>query len=374
MSNSIETKSKALIYEFKDDPAAIVPSNVQPKDTVRVGVTDSTFGMTRLDDTLCNGEAVFLRFDYTDHLHITHHCGAEMRIRVQKTRTGAKNRGDGKWFELKCWKCHSEYMPYRQVGDMDLSPPLSATASQQETKNAPIRLRNDVCGFNGLFYLAGYDQVVNAAQHPVSTVEDDRFGVLSTQLGLVKIQVDRHRHIGFVHELCGRPMRVKITHVTDSYDKDFVYVACRCKRFKEYNWLRKVVVIRPQNRAWEAERNKPAKEPATPIDWNDAVLEHDWGLEPTESHNCRVAVLGYIVRALRDLSGRIPFKKPRGDGLVTWYHPSKTLSPWVHCMFNNEDRIEVSVHEGHTLKKTCFDVEHRNDAVEFIRKTLTFMQ
>lgn len=355
-----ETKSKALTYEFKDDPA------LTNAPTIRVGVVTETFGMTRLDDTLCNGEAVFLRFDYTDHLHITHQCGAEMRLRVQKTKS-IDQRDGGQWLTLKCWQCHSVYMPYRQIGDMNLSEP-----SQQEKKEKtpPIRLRTDVCGFNGLFYLAGYDRAVNAAQHPVSTVEDDRFGVLPAQLGLVKIQVDRHRHIAFVHESCGRPMRVKITHVTDTYDKDFVWVKCHCKRFNRYNWLRKVVAILPRNREWEVQRNKPMKEPTTPIDWNDAVLEHECDLE-TKSRVCRISVLGYVVRALRDLRDVVPFEKPHGQDFVTWYRPSEIWSPWIHCSFNHKDQLEVSVHVESKIEATCFDIKHKNEAAEFIRETLT---
>lgn len=355
-------QAKALTYEFKDDPAAIVLSNVQTKDTVRVGVVDSVFGMTRLDDTLCNGEAIFLRFDYTDHLHITHQCGAEMRLRMQKTRGD-----DGKWLELKCWQCHSEYMPYRQIGDMDLSEP--SRREEKETK-APIRLRTDVCGFGGLFYLAGYDRVVNAAQHPVSTIEDDRFGKLATKEGIVKIQVDRHRHIAFVHESCGRPMQVKITHTIDTYDKDFVWVKCRCKRFKAYNWLRKVVAMLPRDREWEIQRNKPAKEPTTPIDWMDAVMEREWDPE-SKTPTPRSLIINWMILALRDLRHDAHKEKSYGGHKVTWYHPSEPWCPWIHCDTLEDDQLWVTVQTKNTAETTRFDFQHKNDAAKFIRQVLT---
>jgi len=356
------SKVKALTYEFKDDPAAIALSNAE---TVRVGVVDSTFGMTRLDDTLCNGEAIFLRFDYTDHLHITHQCGAEMRLNMRKKARVNRIEPEGQWLELKCWRCHSEYMPYRQIGDMNLSEP-----SKHEKKTPPIRLRTDVCGFNGLFYLAGYDRVVNAAQHPVSTVEDDRFGVLPTQIGIVKIQVDRHRHIAFVHESCGRKMGVKITHTTDTYTKDYIWVNCRCKRLRHYTWLRKVVAILPRNRDWEVERNKPVKEPATPIDWMDAVLEREWDPE-SKTPAPTSLMIRWVILALRDLRHDFHKEQSYNDRAVTWYRPSDSWRPWIYCNALCDSQLEVSVQTNDVLETTRFDFQHKNDAVEFIRKKLT---
>ncbi len=364
-----ETKSKALTYEFKDDPAAIVSSNVQTKDTVRVGVVDSTFGMTRLDDTLCNGEAVFLRFDYTDHLHITHQCGAEMRLNMRKKARANRLEREGQWLELKCWRCHSDYVPYRQIGDMDLSSPFSTTPSQQETKKPPIRLRNDVCGFNGLFHLAGYDRVVDAAQHPVSTIEDDRFGVLPTQIGIVKIQVDRNRHIAFVHEPCGRKMGVKVTHTTDTYTKDYIWVNCRCKRLRHFTWLRKVVAILPQNRDWEVQRNKPVKEPTTPIDWIDAVMEREWDPE-SKTPISKSLMIHAVVLALRDLRHDFPTEESYEGRVVTWYRPSELWRPWIQCSISDY-QFRVAVNANDVLEATCLDFKHKDDAIAFIRKTLT---
>lgn len=366
-------KPEALTYEFKDDPAAIASSNVQTKDAVRVGVVDSTFGMTRLDDTLCNGEAVFLRFDFTDHLHITHQCGAEMRLNMRKKARANRIEPEGRWLELRCRQCHSEYMPYRHVGDIDLSEPSDQERRINENKATPIRLRNDVCGFNGMFRLAGYDRVINAAQHPVSTVEDDRFDGIRSGKGIVNIQVDRHRHIAFVHRSCGRRMGVKITHVTDPYNKDFIWVTCRCKYLRRYSWLRKVVTILPGNQHQEILRNKPAKEPTTPIDWMDAVIEHEWDPE-SKTPIPTSLMIGWMILALRDLRHDFPRKKSNEGCVVTWCHPSKTWMPWIKCYARDDNQLEVSVHTTDTLETFRFDFEHKNDAAALIRRTLTSVQ
>ena len=361
-------KSKAFVYEFKTDPA-IPTVGEKASDTIRVGVVDEVFGMTRLDDTLCNGEAIFLRFDYTDHLHVTHQCGAEMRLNMRKGARENRLEREGQWLELKCCRCHSEYMPYRQIGDMNASPP-SLASDRQETKTPPIRLRTDVCGFGALFRLAGYDRVLNAAHHPVSIIEDDRFGVLPTQIGIVKIQVDRHRHIAFVHEPCGRKMGVKVTHTVDSYCKDYVWVNCRCKRLRHYVWLRKVVAMCPKDREREVQRNKPAKEPTTPIDWNHAVSTYYFDSESgiNEHHS---SIVGYVIRALRDLRDRVAFEVDRTTGYATWYRPLETRAPWVQCAINRDGLIEVPVHMKDRIKTHCFSVHHKDDAAAFIRQILT---
>lgn len=357
-------KSKALIYEFKTDPA--IPTADEDKEAkIRVGVVDEVFGMARLDDTLRNGEAIFLRFDYTDHLHVTHQCGAEMRLRMRKRARSNRIEQDGQWLELKCWRCHSDFVPYRQVSDMDLSP---KTPTRRE--KTPIRLRTDVCGFNALFRLAGYDRVIDASQHLVSTIEDDRFGISPTRIGIVKIQVDQHGHIAFVHEPCGRKMGVKVTHTVDSYAKDYIWVSCRCKRLRYYTWLRKVVTIRPQDREREVQRNKPTKEPTTPIDWNDAVSTYHFDAEPDakEHHS---SIVGYVVRALRDLRDRVAFEVDDTTGYATWYRHLETRNPWVQCTVNRDGLIEVPVHVKDRIKTHCFDVHHKDDAAAFIRQILT---
>lgn len=335
---------QAITYELKEDPAR--PGT---ESKICVGTKDCTYGMVRLDDWLMNGEPVFLRFDYTDHLHITHFCGAEMRMR----KTPKCNQ-----LELKCSVCHSKYEPYRHIGPID-----EDKSARPVPDPVPIRFRNDTHTFVPLMRLCGYDRVIRPV-HPVAIIEDDRFEASSPMLGNVQIKFDRHRVMSFVHASCGREMQVKITQVTDYYNKDFLFLRCRCNRFKTFQWIRKVVTELPENRDEQITRNTFNPTPTGPVDWLDAVTELGWTPGTTPSID---TMENYVVRAL--LKGE-KFPKPQVDyNQLVWYHPSRSWDKAVVCIIR-EDCYEIHPRVTEDREPRVFTFDERKEAVEWIRKYL----
>ena len=331
-------KPQATTYEFTTDPA--LPASTE--STIRVNTVDHEFGMVRLEDWLPSGEGVLLRFDYTDHLHITHSvCGGEMRLR--------KKRGSP-WLEVACCCCRGGFVPYRQV-----SSQLDDSETKVSTLPSPLHLRNDAVTFRPLLHLLGNDRVIRAT-HPVTTVEDDRF-VASDRAGKVLIKLDLHQQISFVHEPCGRAMNLRVTHRQDVYQKDFVELKCCCRAMKTWHWLRKVVTTLPSSREWQIEANMSGEPPSAPIDWLDAIQAYDFpGRQATES-----AVFSSIVRRLRHT------RPNRSQGhRAEWL---RGYQPTVTCgVETRDDKIAIDLYADGTHK--TFSAEQVPLVVETIQEIL----
>lgn len=231
--------------EFTDDPAKA------PVDSkVAVNCKDSEFGMVRVDDWLTDGTAVALFFDYTDHLYFIHECGGDMRLRKRRD-----------WLELSCNFCDCGYIPYRRVGKCDDGKGVEAKPPKNRP---PIRLRRDMTAFLSLMRLAGYSRRVHGA---TVIVHDDALFRYGPHLD-VSIRLDDRQNISFIHSACGRHLSVTVKHCQDTYNKDFLYLRCRCRYWDKSMWIRKVVTDKRDTREWLLQRSKPVPEPT---DWRTAL-------------------------------------------------------------------------------------------------------